>query len=166
MITKMIWPAKSFNMPGTAVRDYTRPDRRSLIELLQIIPSLYPRGREWLENRLDEVELGRASCAIAFRNGAIGGALIDVSKGRRTRKISTLFVSDQYSGQGMGSNLFENYRMRWLKAGIEKFYVTVASERVNKIEPFLLTRNFELVAIEKNRYGPERDEMVYSATLS
>jgi len=155
-----LWPS------GVFVRDYRRDDRAALLRLLTIVPRLYPNGVEWLLRRLDDVESRKASCTLVCKNEKIGGVLIDTDKGLRSKKISTLFVADNLANQGLGSLLFSSCKMRWLRSGIEKLHITVAGQRRPNIEKFLVARNFQPIAFEPGRYGPMRDEIVYSMTLN
>jgi len=151
---------------GVSIRDYRRDDRSPLLRLLTIVPRLYPNGSEWLLRRLDDIESGNASCTLVCKNEKIGGVLIDTDKGTRSKKISTFFVDDKLANQGLGSRLFSSCRLRWLRSGIDKLHITVAGERRVNIEKFLIARNFKPIAFEHGRYGPMRDEIIYSTTLS
>lgn len=147
-------------------RSFTPGDRSAVVGLLKILPTLYPGGRQWLECRLDEVERGRASCLLGYYGQHLGGVLIDVAKGRRLQKISTLFVSDLCARKGLATLLYSTREMHWLNAGVDKVHITVASLRLDAIEPFLLRKRFELKETMPDRYGPLRDEAVFSATLN
>lgn len=148
------------------VREYRRNDRRQVTEFLSIVPRLYPGGFEWLQKRLDDVEVGKASCTIATQGATLGGVLIDSDKGLRRRKICTFLVDSKLANRGLGTALFSSCKARWLRAGIEKLHLTAAGDRRSHIEGFLLRRNFSIIAIERNRYGAMRDEIVYASTLT
>jgi N-acetylglutamate synthase-like GNAT family acetyltransferase len=147
------------------IRRYQGRDHASVVELLRIVPLLYPNGRTWLERMLDNVDSRRSFCTLAFHNNVLGGAIIDVSKGRRTRKIATFYVSKTLSNYGLGSHLYSRCHDRWIKDGIDSLYVTVASERQHQIDRFLFRRGFTYVTTQHERYGPNRHEIVYSASL-
>jgi ribosomal protein S18 acetylase RimI-like enzyme len=136
------------------------------LSFLAIVPLLYPDGRIWLERALHHVESQKAFCTLAFSRESLGGVILDIDKGHRKRKIATFFVSKKFSDSGIGSSLFSHCKSRWLKTGIDHLHLTVAHERRSTIEPFLFRRGFQLVAIQPERYGPNRHEFVYSASLS
>ena len=149
-----------------SIRPYSRKDRPAVTNLLRIIPTLYPNGGAWLDSRLDDIESKKASCTLAFKNDFLGGVLIDVSKGLRRRKICTLYISPEFSKQGLGSKLFSSCASRWVQSAIDTLHITVARERLSQIEGFLFAKNFELIGVERQRYGNARDEFVYSVAMA
>lgn len=151
---------------GANVRDYGLRDRDAVLSLLSFLPRLYPSGLDWLERRLTQIEQRRSHCTLAVVHSRIAGILIDTPKGLRSSKISTFFVTRQDEGRGIGSCLFEASARRWHAVGVDNIHVTVASCRRQKIVPFLLTKGFTESAIIAERYGPNRDEIVYSLKLN
>jgi GNAT superfamily N-acetyltransferase len=147
------------------VRSYNGRDREGVFRLLAFLPDLYPGGTDWLDRRLAEVERGRAYCNVAVANMGIAGILIDVPKGKRTSKICTLYVHRTVSGNGLGSRLLTASTTRWYSAGVDKAYVTVAGSRREMTEAFLVSSGFAQIAKLSDRYGPNRDELVYSLSL-
>lgn len=152
--------------PNLSIRDYRTEDRSYVFHLLSFLPDLYPRSFDWLERRLTDVERKRAHCTIALANYRIAGILIDTPKGIRTSKISTLFVSEQASRNGLGSLLFEASARRWYTQGVDGVYVTVASQKQQCIDAFLRTNGFVESAKLPDRYGPGRNEIIYSLKLN
>lgn len=147
------------------LRPFFRDDRENVLSFLNIVPRLYPNGRQWLENRLTEVDEGKASCTLALRQREIVGAIIDVSKGRRLRKVSTFFVRPKFSRLGVGSTLYNARLQRWLDMGIDRIHITSAGNRVPFIRPFLIGKEFREIAVLPGRYCPDRSEHVYSLSL-
>jgi hypothetical protein len=152
--------------PNVSIRDYRAEDRHCVFRLLSFLPDLYPRSFDWLERRLADVERKHAHCTIALVNYRIAGILIDTPKGLRTSKISTLFVNEKTSRNGLGSLLFEASARRWYAHGVDGVYVTVAGQKQQRIDAFLRTNGFVESANLPDRYGPGRNEFVYSLKLN
>lgn len=150
----------------TLVRSYETCDRQGVFNLLAFLPHLYPEGLAWLDQRLADVEHGRAYCTVALMSERLAGILIDTPKGKRTSKISTLYVHKRAAGQGLGSSLLHANANRWHSRGVDTVYVTVAGCRRAAIDPFLFSSGFVEVANLIDRYGPGRNELVYSLKLN
>ena len=152
--------------PEMRVRNYKNSDRSHVFRLLSFLPALYPRSFDWLERRLADIERKRAYCSIALVDEHVAGILIDTPKGLRTSKISTLFVSEEVCGHGVGSLLLQASARRWYDQSVDGIYVTVAGSKQQCIAPFLRSNGFSEAANLPNRYGPGRDELVYSLKLN
>jgi N-acetylglutamate synthase-like GNAT family acetyltransferase len=137
-----------------------------VFDLLSFLPDLYPQSFDWLERRLTDIERKHAYCTIALINHRISGILIDTPKGIRTAKISTLFVRDQACRSGLGSRLFEASARRWYAADVDSVYITVAGLKQRRIDAFLRSNQFVQSANLPDRYGPGRNEIVYSLKLN
>lgn len=157
-------PTAAFRAPFV-VRDYENRDREQIFGLLAFLPLLYPNSFEWLERRLEDVQRRRAYCTIARAPTYIAGILIETPKGRRTTKISTLYVRKEVWGLGLGAHLLNRSRDRWHNAGIERAFVTVAGNRRATIDAFLASKGFDETARLPDRYGPGRDESIYSIQI-
>jgi hypothetical protein len=152
--------------PDLRVRSYGGGDRGAVFRLLSFLPELYPRSFDWLEQRLDEVERKRAYCELAIYHADIVGILIETPKGVRRSKISTFFVRSHACKRGAGSLLFQSSLMRWQADGVDNVYVTVAACRQKVISPFLRSKGFLETDGLINRYGPGRDEFIYTLKLN
>jgi len=152
--------------PNILVRDYEGDDRKRVFSLLSFLPDLYPGSFNWLERRLADVERGRAYCTIALVDHRVAGVLIDIPKGGRTSKICTLYVQKEVSGSGLGTRLLKTSANRWYANGVDSVYVTVASLRQRTIDAFLKSNAFIESARLQDRYGPNRDEFIYSLKLN
>jgi hypothetical protein len=148
-----------------SIRSYDADDRPGVFRLLSFLPNLYPRGFDWLERRLTEVERQKAYCSVALVSQRIAGILIDTPKGARTSKVSTLFVKQTICRAGIGSLLFETSMKRWRAQGTDSIYITVASIRKRGIETFLQSNGFTESAYLRDHYGTDRHELVYSLKL-
>jgi ribosomal protein S18 acetylase RimI-like enzyme len=143
-------------------RSWQQGNRGSIFDLLRFLPSYYPGADDWLERRLNEVERGQAACTIGGVGRTIGGVLIETPKGKRTAKISTLYVRSNFAGYGLGSRLLHRHRQKWIRDGIDCAYVTVASERMPAISGFLEAHSFNLTRRIWSRYRPNVAEYVFS----
>jgi GNAT superfamily N-acetyltransferase len=158
-------PVDTFR-PNILIRSYRTEDRDGVFGLLSFLPDLYPQSFDWLERRLADIERKHAYCTIALINYRIAGILIDTPKGVRTSKISTLFVREQACRIGLGSRLFEASARRWYADGVDSIYITVASLKQQRIDAFLRSNVFIQSANLPDRYGPGRNEFVYSLKLN
>jgi GNAT superfamily N-acetyltransferase len=140
-------------------------DRQSIFNLLSFLPDYYPGGWQWLDRRLDDVERGRAACTIGGIGKAVSGILIETPKGRRSTKISTLYVRPIFAGFGLGAKLFDRHEVEWSTKGIDRVHITVASERLEAIANFLLARGFTATAQIENRYRHDRAETVFALDI-
>lgn len=147
------------------IHSATRRDLFSVRGLLRFLPALYPGAEAWLERRLHEVDRGRAACLVALLDGHVAGTLISTPKGRRASKISTFYVSPGFRRSGAGNALLTCEEQRWTREGIDSVYITVPSSRVPLMQSFLTRREFGVSATERDRYGPDRTEVVFSRTL-
>src|SRR5262249_38705925 len=97
------------------VRPLLRSDIRNIRQMLRDIHMLYPGGRAWVEQRLQDALDGRARCSIAtWRNRPIG-VTIETPKGKGRIKLSTVFVCESMRGHGVGSALLRRCTHRWLQ---------------------------------------------------
>lgn len=128
--------------------------------LLSDLPVDYPGGDQWLARRLIDVLEGAAACTLATVSGRVVGVTIGTPK-RRATKLSTIFVEPAFRRSGVGSRLLDAF-LAEASPGAET-YVTVADHKWRDLSPLLRSRGFVATALESDRYGPGRDEVV--ATL-
>jgi ribosomal protein S18 acetylase RimI-like enzyme len=126
----------------------------------------YPGGRLWLANRLLDVVDGRAICDLAAVGGFIVGATIGTPK-PHAMKLSTIFVAPEWRRKGVGAALLDRFlaqaEARVADSGRElrvETYVTVAHHNWGQLAPLLSSRGFTETAVEFNRYGIGRHEIV------
>jgi hypothetical protein len=151
------------NIPAFCkIAPYLSRDRVQAMHLLDFLPTLYPGGLAWLARRLDDVERGDAHCWLAKAHNKAVGILIDTPKGKRSHKLSTIFVKNSCVGLRLGAALYSSVYRLWLEQGIDHVHVTVPAIRKCSIESFLLQRQFSKYSFDSNRYGDGRDEIVYS----
>lgn len=145
------------------LRPYVPSDRVQVTELLQFLPLLYPNADAWLDGRLADVERGNARCTLATlpNSGALIGLTIETPKIATSLKLSTIFVRERYRGHGAGGALLRRARRRWIADRVQSVHVTVDAGRRHLIEPLLRSTDFDLIAIERDRYANGRDELVF-----
>ena len=163
----MIWLSnKPTERRPFEIIDWAGGERRPILQLLAFLPKLYPEGGSWLERRLSDVERGVGNCLLLRRHGQVHGILIETDKGRRRRKISTLYLSPAARGIGLGSQMLRMRRVEWIRYQVETAYITVASERLAALQPTLEANGFSKLITCPSRYGSLRDEVIFQATVS
>lgn len=140
---------------------FTERDRCSVTELLTLLPHLYPNGYFWLTRRLDDALSGRARCTLAKSRYGIVGVTIETPKGRNRTKLSTIYVRPSFRGLGVGTRLLEACLDRWVRSEVRSAYVTVEEGRSILLRPLLTGFGFRFQALERNRYGTDRNEVVF-----
>jgi ribosomal protein S18 acetylase RimI-like enzyme len=139
---------------------YNASYHRAAFDLLRELPSLYPGGAQWLETRLQDVLSGKAECTVAKAADRAVGILIGTPKGKRRIKLSTLYVHPHYRRQHVATKLLDLSWARWMQQGIDQVNVTVRHTRLDSLARTLTPYGFEVVRIEKNRYGEGEDEAI------
>jgi GNAT superfamily N-acetyltransferase len=148
------------------VRALARRDKSSVFRMLSFLGDAYPGGLDWLDRRIEDVEVGAGHCMIAGVGCWLGGIIIDTPKGPHTSKISTLYVRAGLRGKGVGSMLIQHQWRRWQQTNIDNVYITVSEARVGSLEPFLSARQFNLSAVAHDRYRLNNAEHIYSAAVN
>lgn len=133
-------------------------------ELLDFLPVLYPEGHSWLAKALREVACGDAD-AFEIRSGdRLVGILLGKVKGNRY-KVRTLFVAPEYRGRGLGGDLLRRGIDAAYASGASFVYLTVADTMSDELAPLMRSEGFRQLALERNRYGIGRDELVFQRKL-
>ncbi len=147
-------------MEPITLAPYGKEDRHAAFGLLHELPILYPGGDQWLEARLQDVLAGRAECTMAKVGNRAVGILIGTPKGKRRIKLSTIYVHPRYRRQHVATSLLDMYWARWMQQEINQVTVTVRHNRLDSLARTLAPYGFDVVRIEKNRYGESRDEAI------
>lgn len=131
--------------------------------LLSFLPELYPGSGAWLDRRLELVADGKAfSHQVRTADGRLAGIVLGIPKDSRRFKISTLYVAKDHRGSGIGGVLIDAALLEAQSSDCSEIYITGASSVRDQLFPLLASRGFELISTAANRYGPGRDEDVYS----
>jgi GNAT superfamily N-acetyltransferase len=144
------------------LRSFTRYDRVSVFNLLSFLPTLYPKGYSWLDSRLDDVLAGRARCTLAVTPWDVAGVTIETPKGAKRLKLSTIYVNPRFRGLGVGASLLRHCKAKWEQEELSGVHVTADTRRLDALLPLLTNHGFSVTAMDKERYGPNRDEMIFN----
>jgi N-acetylglutamate synthase-like GNAT family acetyltransferase len=142
------------------VRPMDAADVGTVTSLLRILPWLYPSGDAWLSRRLDDVVQGRAHCSLREQDGRVIAAAITTPKGPQVVKLSTFFVAEDCRHRGVGAGLLDSVLGDVDRAGVREIYVTVAHHLAAPLAELFLPRGFIPCALEIDRYGQGRHELV------
>lgn len=128
--------------------------------LLSVVPQLYPAGDAWLRRRLADILEGSAQCSVVKRGGRLVAAAILTPKGQEVVKLSTFFVAPEARNSGVGSRLLDALLADLDQANVKETYVTVAHHLAVPLMGLFVPRGFTPCAIEMDRYGEGRHEVV------
>lgn len=134
--------------------------------LLSILPDLYPSGDRWLDHRLQDVQRGSAGCRVVTVDGQVAGVAIVTPKVSATTKLSTFYVAPWARMRGVGATLIDDVLCTLDQAENSETYVTVAHHVAKPLVKLLQPRGFTPVALEANRYGQGRHELILSRIVS
>lgn len=144
------------------MRPYEVTDRGlTMRDLGPVLARAYPGGDSWLSDRLDSVLDGKALCTVVCDERGLSGITIETPKGSKKRKLSTIWVAEHARGKGLGARMLDSCRERWAKSGVDDVWITVGDSALESVARLVMTRGFERIAVEKNRYGEGRDEHVF-----
>jgi ribosomal protein S18 acetylase RimI-like enzyme len=132
--------------------------------LAPVLANAYPGGDQWLSQRLDDIEDGRASARLIDAGSVLAAVAIETPKLPGQVKLSTLWVEPDLRGRGLGHELLRHCTARWAAAGICKAWITANPDAVNAVGALVVRHGFALTARERDRYGPGRDEWVFHWT--
>lgn len=140
-------------------------DREAVRHLLRDLPVDYPGGQRWLNRRLDGILAGEASSWLAHRrdvgDGRLLGVVISTPKAT-AMKLSTIFIAPDARRTGVGALLLDRAIESARAQRFSETYVTVAHHKSHMLWPLLRSRGFTQKAVELNRYGPGRHELVFT----
>jgi ribosomal protein S18 acetylase RimI-like enzyme len=142
------------------IRFYTQRDRATVTAALRFLPRLYPKGNEWLDRRLGDVESRRAHCWVVHVNSRIAAVAIETPKQPRRTKLSTFWVAPCFRRIGIGRSLLCFQIARWLRDEQREVTVTVDTGRLPGFAPLFAAHGFDVRVTERSRYGDGRDEAV------
>ena len=152
--------AKSFMVRTITARELTHMQER-----LPQLEERYPDFATWLSEKSAAIVQGAATAYVASFADQITGLAIVVPKGRRVKKISTLYIHPQYQGLGIGPRLLFALIEDASRDGTEKLYVTLADETLPQLAPLLEHFGFFVEGIAGRRYRAGSPEWVWSKRL-
>ncbi len=153
-----------------SIRSYVRQDREKLRLALLGLSKFYPTIDRWVEGRvgrkgiLDRIEAKDAACWVASAGGELAGFAIITPRAPRIAKLSTFYVYPKYRRRAIGSQLLNRVINATTGKGIERLYVTLASEERNFFIPFLRDFGFLVDGVHPQRYRRNSYEIVMGRT--
>lgn len=129
--------------------------------LLRELPLDYPGAARWLDRRLADALSGVAECWTIVDGVEVVGVTILTPKSRAL-KLSTIYVREESRGRGLGAMLIGQAIESARLLERDEIYVTVAEHKLDLLKPLLQSHGFTHTAVEENRYGPNRNEFVYT----
>lgn len=143
----------------------SKADLDGLGVLAEIVDSLYPSGAEKLEARcLDAFDGLARGHVVRDPWGYVAAFAMETPKGLNRIKLSTIWVSETHRRLGIGTALVSRLSMDWLDRGIESVHVTARAGLHTELLSAFKPLGFEMVGLERNRYGAGRDEAVLQWT--
>jgi ribosomal protein S18 acetylase RimI-like enzyme len=128
------------------------------------LDALYPQGRGWLDQKLEDVESGKAVCTLAELNSHLAGLTIETIKSPDRRKLSTIWVNESARGHGVGTQLAHACLHDWLENHVNDVRVTARLRVAGGIARLLVPVGFMYRALERDRYGTGQHELVLAWT--
>ncbi|MFC8361214.1 hypothetical protein ACFUIY_15240 [Streptomyces griseorubiginosus] len=144
------------------IRAYSVTDEPHVRELLRDLPNLYPHGDKWLDRTFGEIPHGKARLTVVELGTDIVAVSIEKPKDHGRMKLSTLYVRSDVRNMRVGTSFFRWLDARWRSENRKEVYMTVASEGAYELERLVKVFGFTCVAVQEDRYGLGRDEVVFS----
>ena len=143
------------------LRSYAAGDHAAVLELLSVLPTLYPNGGEWLQRRLAELRPGGPRCTLAIVDDVVAGITIETPKSTTRMKLSTIYIAEPFRGRGAGRKLARLLVDRWLGEQIQDAYVTAAHTVAEQVNNCLGRYGFSPTVELRDRYGSGRHEVIF-----
>ena len=143
------------------LRSYQAVDAGRVVQLVaDALERLYPTGGEWLDRKLRSLDGGGVRCTLAEVGCTLLGLTIETVKGLGRRKLSTIWVNEAVRGKGIGTALIDSCLANWRRELLKEAYVTASLQVVEAVALLLVPAGFQFRALELDRYGIGRDEVV------
>jgi predicted transcriptional regulator len=147
--------------PEIILRAAQPADESQIRTLLVDLDQFYPGAQAWLTTTLAQIWTGLAHADLAWRDDHLVGLLIDKPKPDGRRKLSTIYVAPEATGQGVFRALLDQAQRRWWTARLREVYVTVRIPRADTLVIGLTIHGFVPGPILTDRYGPNTTEQVF-----
>jgi len=125
---------------------------------------LYPTGGEWLDSKLRNLDGKGVQCTLAEVGSTLLGVTIETVKGIGRRKLSTIWVNEAVRGKGIGTALIDSCLASWQRELLKEAYVTASLQVIEVVAFLLVPAGFQFRALEPDRYGADRDEVILAWT--
>jgi ribosomal protein S18 acetylase RimI-like enzyme len=148
------------------LRSYEAADARRVKQVAEVLERLYPTGGEWLDRKLraHESDPSNVRCTLAEVGSTLLGLTIETVKGLGRTKLSTIWVNEAVRRRGIGTRLIDSCLANWRRELLRETYVTASIQVVEVVALLLVPAGFHLRALEPDRYGDGRDEVVLAWT--
>lgn len=144
-------------------RPFIASDRRATFDALApVLSESYPGGDLWLSSRFDQILDGKVRATVLPMECGIGAISIETPKSRARMKLSTFWVHPALRGRRIGTQLLRMSVDRWAIDGVDDAYITCAVEAATSLAPLLHASDFRLAALDRDRYGQGRHEVVFA----
>jgi N-acetylglutamate synthase-like GNAT family acetyltransferase len=145
-----------------SIRAYSVTDEPQVRELLEDLPDLYPHGDKWLDRTFGEIGQGKARLTVVEIGTDMVAVSIEKPKDHGRMKLSTLYIHPDFRNMRVGTSFFSYLNARWQSENWKEVYMTVASQGAYELERLVKVFRFACVAVQEDRYGLGRDEVVFS----
>jgi predicted transcriptional regulator len=147
--------------PEIMLRSAQPADEALMRVLLVDLEQFYPGAQMWLTDTFIQIWGGVAQADLAWQGDQLVGLLIDKPKPEGRRKLSTIYVTPEATGQGVFRALLDRAQRRWWTARLREVYVTVRIPRTDTLVAGLAIHGFIPGPLVKDRYGPATYEQVF-----
>jgi predicted GNAT family acetyltransferase len=147
------------------VRTIESSELPGVTESLPELQARYPNFGSWVEKKAVEIANRQAQAYVASIAGENAGFALVTDKGQGVRKISTLFIKENFRRLGVGPRLLFGVIERAARDKTEKLYITLSEELRGKLEPLLDQYGFSVEGVSARRYREHSWEWVWSKRL-
>lgn len=138
---------------------------KRIYEITDFICTDYPRHKEWYFHK-QLPSIFTPSGEILFAKSEEDDnilAMACLNKDEEKRKICTLFVTEKYRGQHLGTRMIEA-SMKFL--GTTKPFITFADYKLPMFKPIIDKYNWELTEVVTGFYNDRSKELCYNGYLT
>jgi ribosomal protein S18 acetylase RimI-like enzyme len=147
------------------VRSIQANELPGVTETLPELEARYPNFGDWVQGKAVEIARNDAAAYVASIGGENAGFALVTNKGPGVRKISTLFIKEDFRRMGVGPRLVFGVIERAARDKIEKLYITLSEDLREKLEPLLDQYGFSVEGVSARRYRENSWEWVWSKRL-
>ena len=135
----------------------------SIYEITNFICTDYPRYKEWYFHK-QLPNIYTLSREILFARSDDSDAILAMAcLNKEKKKICTLFVTEKYRGQHLGTRMIEE-SMKFL--GTNKPFITFADYKLPMFKPIIDKYNWELTEVVTGLYNDRSKELCYNGYLT
>lgn len=124
----------------------------------------YPKHKSWyFEKHLPELINGTKREILYIEDQEQIIAIACLKKDEEEKKICTLYISDSYRDQGLGTTIIEE-SMRWLET--TKPLITIADYKLGMFTPIINKYDWQLTEVVAGMYNDRHQELCYNGSLT